>query len=164
MVLEPDVTYERMLLILIQGDTVGRLNPAVLFVWTWVLRKRPIPHSCRVVGLSVRIKMSSPGWWSIGRHRKLACRICSSIMICHHVCNWCKSARRGIFNIVSLRNTNAPGDMFKLQWMATLEAYAAVAKHVSIISLVCSILLGGYAHNIDQNLLLTDWCKRLHMV
>ena len=88
----------------------------VPFVWTWVIRKGPIPQSCSVVGLSVNVKISSPGWYSIGWPRKLACQRHLSMMICHLVCNWCTSARRGIFNSISLWNTTAPGDIFEGQW------------------------------------------------
>ena len=70
---------------------------------------------------------------------------------------------RGIFNIISLCNASAPGDIFKVQCMATLDAYVAVAKQVSIISFVWSILLGGYVWSIVCKVLLIDWWTCSHM-
>jgi hypothetical protein len=52
----------------------------------------------------------------------------------------CKSARRGILNFIPLWISIAPGDRFKMQSISDLEADAAVAKHLSRLSLVPLIL------------------------
>ena len=67
-----------------------------------------------------------------------------------------------VYNIISLFNSSAPGDKFKVEWIVTLEAYVEGAMHVSITSFVCSVLLGGWAHSIECTVLLKDWYKNLH--
>ena len=70
-----------------------------------------------------------------------------SISPWHCCCSNCKSAMMGMLRIMSQWNTRAPGEIFKVEWIAALAEYYAAVLISAVLMIKAALLIscGGWA-------------------